>query len=126
LQLISVHKRAFTVYIEADTSCEVGKLVPYKVTIINNTFHLHKLDFQVLPNEAFYFSGRSRYVIDILPKSTKEIKLHMVPVEIGKHKAPTCIVKCLTMEGETLLDNDETRIIYVFPQKHFTEELDLV
>jgi len=116
LENISVHKRAFTVLINVNTSCVVGGLIPYHVTIINNTYHLHKIDFMMQPNEAFYFSGHSKCVVDILPKSSKEIKLQMVPVEIGKHKAPVCIIKCLTLENETLLDTEETRIIYVYPQ----------
>jgi len=116
LENISVHKRAFTVLVNVNTSCVVGSLTPYDVTIINNTYHLHKIDFMVQPNEAFYFSGHSKCVVDILPKSSKEIKLQMIPVEIGKHKAPTCVIKCLTLESEILLDTEETRIICVYPQ----------
>lgn len=117
LENINVRRKPFTVLVEIDSSCTVGNVLNYKATIINNTYHLHKIDFTVLPNEAFFFAGHSKHIFDSLPKSQREIKLQIIPVDIGKHRAPVCIVKCLTLEGETLLDNEETRIIHVFPAK---------
>ena len=115
-----MRKKPFTVLIDLDSSCSVGSLINYKVTLVNNTYHLHRIDFTVLPNEAFYFAGHSKYIFDILPKSSKEIKLQMIPIDIGKHKAPISLMKCLTLEGETLLDTEEARIIHVYPAKEVT------
>ena len=117
LENICVYKRSFTVLVNVETSCVVGNPTSYNVTIMNNTSNLHKIEFMVLANESFLFSGHSKYIIDILPRSSKEIKLQMIPIEIGRHKAPVCLAKCLTLENEVLLDTEETRIIYVYPQK---------
>ena len=89
----------------------------YKIAIVNSTGQLHKLELTTQENEAFLFSGPVKYTIEILPRSTKHLEYIMVPVVLGKQKAPNCVIKCQTLDNEVILDNEEARIIYVYPTK---------
>jgi len=117
LENIVVRPKPFTVHIDINSSGVLGEPMFYKIAIVNSTGQLHKLELTTQENEAFLFSGPVKYTIEILPRSTKHLEYIMVPVVLGKQKAPNCVIKCQTLDNEVILDNEEARIIYVYPTK---------
>lgn len=115
LENIIINPKLFTINVESSTQCCLGDSVPYKVRIQNSSGQLHKLEVAVSENDSFFLTGPTRLTVEILPKSVKVLEYLLVPVAVGKQKVPSCSIKCLTLEGEVLLDTDEAVITYVFP-----------
>lgn len=90
--------------------------MPLLYHIHNKSDNLHKVEILVPDSDAFFITGITKIVLEMLPRSSKTLEYLVVPVQVGKQKAPSCLIKCLTNE-ESLLDSEEAVITYVYPEK---------
>jgi hypothetical protein len=116
LEYITAKTRPFSVNIEVQNSCILGEPIPLLYHIHNKSDHLQRVEALVPDSEAFLITGSTKIVLEMLPRSSKTLEYLIVPVIVGKQKAPSCLLKCVTTE-ENLLDSEEAVITYVYPQK---------